>query len=82
MHGAPVITFIDPDGIIEREGLGFVVKDAQGLKDRIDHLARNPEVWAQFSARCYAFMDREFGEDRILRPYRELIDASFLEVIR
>jgi glycosyltransferase involved in cell wall biosynthesis len=81
-HGAPVITFIDPDGIIEREGVGFVVKDAQELKDRINYLACSPEVWAQFSARCYAFMDREFGEDRILRPYRELIDAPSLEVIR
>jgi glycosyltransferase involved in cell wall biosynthesis len=79
-HGAPVISFIDPDGIIERERLGFAVKDAHELQQRVAHLANNSQAWAQMSARCLAFMNREFGEDRILVPYRAMIGASGREV--
>jgi glycosyltransferase involved in cell wall biosynthesis len=74
-HGTPVITFIDPDGIIEREGLGYVVKDTSDLVARVQYLATHPEVWERLCAHCLAFMRREFADDRILAPYRELIDG-------
>lgn len=75
-HGTPVITFIDPDGIIERERLGYVVKDTADLAARVHYLATHPEVWERVSAQCLAFMDREFADDRILSPYRQMIDGS------
>jgi glycosyltransferase involved in cell wall biosynthesis len=81
-HGTPVITFIDPDGIIEREGLGCVVKDKSELIARVQHLATDAKTWAQVSARCLAFMGREFADDRILEPYRQMFDSSSREAVR
>ena len=81
-HGTPVITFIDPDGIIEREGLGYVVKDTSELLARVQRLAVDAKTWAQISARCLAFMDREFADDRILEPYRQMFDGSLREGAR
>lgn len=38
-HGMPVLTTVDPDGVIEREGLGAHCTDAESLARRIRQLA-------------------------------------------
>jgi glycosyltransferase involved in cell wall biosynthesis len=77
-RGTPVVAFFDPDGLIAREGLGVAVRDMEEMRQAVRQLTTNRERWLATSARCVAFMRREFNEDRILAPYldtfRRLID--------
>jgi glycosyltransferase involved in cell wall biosynthesis len=75
-RGVPVVTFIDPDGVIAREGLGRVVTGDESLREAVSQLSVDEATWAATSARCRAFAAREFGEDRILAPYAEAIAAG------
>jgi glycosyltransferase involved in cell wall biosynthesis len=68
-RGTPVIAFFDPDGLIAREGLGVAVRDVEEMRHAVRELTTNRERWLAASARCVAFMRREFNEDRILAPY-------------
>jgi glycosyltransferase involved in cell wall biosynthesis len=68
-RGTPVVAFFDPDGLIDREGLGFAVRNIEEMRARVIELTSDRESWLAASARCIAFMRREFDEDRILAPY-------------
>lgn len=71
IRGVPVVTLIDPDGVIEREGLGIAAPSPAQLPAAVRYLLRNPEVWRAASDRCRAFMAREYGEERVLPAYLE-----------
>jgi len=70
-RGTPVVAFFDPDGLIAREGLGIAVRNTEEMRKAVKELTTNREQWLATSARCVAFMRREFNEDRILAPYLE-----------
>jgi len=77
-RGVPVVTLIDPDRVIEREGLGIVARSPARLEGAVRDLLQDKAAWQAASDRCRAFMAREYGEDRILAPYLE----TFGEVLR
>src|SRR5258706_6226340 len=74
IRGVPVVTLIDPDGVIEREGLGIAARSAAEIPDAIDHLLRDPAAWKAASDRCRAFMAREYGEDKVLAAYLDTFE--------
>jgi glycosyltransferase involved in cell wall biosynthesis len=74
-RGVPVIALIDPDGLIEREGLGIAVKDPDGFAEAAGRLLREPRILREASDRCRRFMAREYGEDRVLAAYLETFEA-------
>jgi glycosyltransferase involved in cell wall biosynthesis len=74
IRGVPVVTFIDPDGVIEREGLGVAASSAAQIPAVIRHLLSNAAAWRAASDRCRAFMAREYGEGRVLAPYLEAFE--------
>ena len=78
IRGVPVVTLIDPDRVIEREGLGVAVRSPAQIRDAIVQLLDNPTAWNEASDRCYAFIAREHGEDRVLAAYLD----TFEEVMR
>jgi len=55
--------------LIAREGLGVAVGNMEEMRRAVQELTTNRERWIAMSARCVAFMRREFNEDRILAPY-------------
>jgi glycosyltransferase involved in cell wall biosynthesis len=67
--GVPVVTLIDPDGVIAREGLGITAHAPEALAEAVDRLLNRQDDWRTASARCRAYMAREHGEDKILGPY-------------
>lgn len=75
MSGTPVVAFFDPDDVIAREGLGAVVRDRQEMTDAIRLLVQDEGAWQAASARCIAFIEREFGEEKILESYLRLMQA-------
>ena len=74
IRGVPVVTLIDPDRVIEREGLGVTASSPAQIADIVRNLLENPVAWQAVSERCKRFMAREFGEDRILAPYLETFE--------
>src|SRR5690348_2063800 len=78
IRGVPVVTLIDPDGVIEREGLGVAVSSAAHIPAAVRHLLRDSTAWKAASDRCRAFMAREHSEDKILAPYLD----TFEEIMR
>lgn len=74
--GTPVIAFLDPDGIIEREGLGHVARSLEDMQAATDALLRDELAWRTASERCRAFMERQFGEDTVLAAYERAIQTA------
>ncbi len=69
IRGVPVVTLIDPDAVIEREGLGVAAKSPARIAEAVGHLLGDAAAWRLASDRCRAFMAREYGEEKVLAPY-------------
>jgi glycosyltransferase involved in cell wall biosynthesis len=78
VRGIPVVTLIDPDHIIEREGLGIAVRSSAEFPDAIRSLLADPIAWKMASERCRAFMAREYDEDKVMANYLD----TFAQVMR
>jgi glycosyltransferase involved in cell wall biosynthesis len=74
IRGVPVVTLIDPDGVIEREGLGVAAKSPAQIPDAVRALLKNAAAWKAASDRCRAFMAREYGEDKVLAAYLDTFE--------
>jgi glycosyltransferase involved in cell wall biosynthesis len=72
-RGTPVIAFFDPDGIIAREGLGVAVKDIEEMREAVRSLVSDRERWNAASARCLAYMQSVFSDEKCVAPYLEVI---------
>jgi glycosyltransferase involved in cell wall biosynthesis len=76
-HGLPVVSTVDPDGLIARLGLGGVASGVPGLAAAIDALDRAPLRWAQASARARAYYLENHRPDaallRIEEVFREAV---------
>jgi glycosyltransferase involved in cell wall biosynthesis len=75
IRGVPVVTLIDPDGVIAREGLGIAVGSPAVLVNAARYYLRNPRAWQTVSDRCRAYMAREYGEDKVLATYLDTFEA-------
>lgn len=78
MRGVPVVTLLDPDRVIGREGLGVAAKSPARLEGAVRDLLQDEAAWRAASERCRAYMAREHGAERVLAPYLE----AFAEVLR
>jgi len=74
IRGVPVVTLIDPDDVIEREGLGVAARSTAEIFDAINHLLCDPVAWKAASDRCRAFMARDYGEDKVLAAYLDTFE--------
>ena len=76
IRGTPVVTFIDPDGVIAREGLGAVPRDEEAMVSAVESLLTDDDLWRRAGDNAQDYMVREFDESTILRPY---LDAFALD---
>ena len=70
----PVVTLIDPDRVIEHEGLGVVAQGPAEIPDAVRTLLVDAAAWKAASDRCRRFMAREYGEDKILPAYLDTFE--------
>ena len=75
VRGVPVVTFIDPDGVIRREGLGVAVSSPDRLADAVRGLVHNRAAWQAASERCLAYVAREYGEEKVLPAYLDAFEG-------
>lgn len=70
-RGTPVVTFLDPEGAISRNGTGAAVSDPDGLQAAIARLARDPAAWQAASSSSTSYYDEHFDESRSVSAYLE-----------
>jgi glycosyltransferase involved in cell wall biosynthesis len=73
-----VVTLTDPDRVIEREGLGVAASAPAGIAEAVLRLLADPAAWKAASDRCREYVDREYGDEKILSAYLE----TFEKVLR
>jgi len=78
MPGTPVVAFFDPDGIIEREGLGLVVRNEDEAQQAIENLLNDPALWQSLSRQARGYAMNYHGESVIDR-YETLMAPLFRE---
>jgi glycosyltransferase involved in cell wall biosynthesis len=69
VRGVPVVSFLDPDGVIARERLGFHVRDLGEMQAAVRSLADGGPLWRETSERCLRYMRTHYDTDRILDQY-------------
>lgn len=69
VRGTPVISFFDPDQLIEREQLGASVSSLEQMMAMVTKFTSDQDSWQQTSKRCRAYMGNTYNEERILKPY-------------
>jgi glycosyltransferase involved in cell wall biosynthesis len=74
-HGAPVVAFHDPNGVIARDGLGKAVVSVDEMSRAVGDLATDARQWEPASDRCKAFMMRHHNEETALASYLEIING-------
>lgn len=74
-RGTPSVAFFDPDSVIARNGLGHAVVGMDAMVEQVRRLASDEWYWQENSRRCQQFMDEHYGDDKVLRPYLELVGS-------
>jgi glycosyltransferase involved in cell wall biosynthesis len=82
IRSVPVVSFFDPDGLIERRNLGRRCADIDDMCAAIGQLLRDPAASAAIGERARAFVSNQYSARHIALKYLELLDrrrASPLE---
>jgi glycosyltransferase involved in cell wall biosynthesis len=70
----PVVSFFDPDGLIERRELGRRCVATDDMCAAIDQLLRNPAACAAIGERAQAFVSSQYSARHIALQYLELLE--------
>lgn len=70
-NGIPVISTVDPDGVIERFGLGFYVKNENEIIEAIRKLNMH-SIWSDTSKRSIAYYEQYHMPDSVFSKYEKL----------
>src|SRR5262245_30613407 len=68
-RGVPVVSFFDPNGLIEREGLGVSTNSIEDMASAVHRLIADETEWRKASQRCRSYMELTYGDDTVLKPY-------------
>ena len=73
-RGTPAVSTVDPDGLIEHEGLGAVAEGAERLHEALARLLREPGRWEQASQRARRRFLEHHVPSRAGDTYETLLD--------
>lgn len=72
----PVISFFDPDGVIQQRGLGRRCADIVGMQAALEELLRDAATRAEVGARAHAFAVNHFSARQVAARYLDLVDVD------
>ncbi len=75
-HGLPVVSRIDPDGLVAERGLGIVGADVPALALALQALLGSPERWRLCSRNARQY----YSANHLLEPAMARFERIFLEV--
>jgi glycosyltransferase involved in cell wall biosynthesis len=73
VRGIPVVTMFDPDGVVQRSHLGSSHVSVPETIAGLDALLRSESAYRAASSAALEFMERRFGDDKVLGPYLEAL---------
>jgi len=62
--GVPVISLIDPDGLINKYRVGYMCKDVAEMADNIEYLLNNSKIYEEMSTNCLKLFDKYFSIEK------------------
>ncbi len=68
-RGVPTVSFVDPDGLIDREGLGKTVDNETALLTAVRQLLEDEVAWTTTSRRCLETIEGRYPGDHMVDPY-------------
>jgi glycosyltransferase involved in cell wall biosynthesis len=74
VRGVPVVSFFDPDGLIERRGLGCRVGDVDEMCTALDALLTNEGEREAIGERAREFVSNQYAAREIALRYLELLE--------
>lgn len=74
-HGTPVVTFLDPGGIVSGKGMGAAVSCSEELSAAIARLARDEAAWQSASSSSTRYFDEHLNESQTVSAYMEAISG-------
>ena len=77
-YGLPVVSTVDPDGLIGTEGLGAVIGDPASARSAIEKLRRDVEFRKSISENAW----RYYLENHTLETVMPKYERTFIEVVR
>ncbi len=70
-RATPVVTFLDPEGLISGKGMGAAVRTAEELQGAIARLARQRDAWQAASSSSARYFDEHLNESQIVSAYMD-----------
>ncbi len=81
-HGLPSLSVVDPDGIVEREGLGEAAPSVDALAEAVGRWMADPARRAGAGARARAYVARRHAPEAVVDRLAALMDALVESVRR
>ena len=67
-----MVSTVDPDGLINREGLGGIGTSASGIATLLSNFATDPELWRQASANAREYFLRHHQIDEAMTCFQAM----------
>ena len=78
IRGLPVVSFFDPDNIIDKIKLGFVASDLENMAECIELLLNDNRKRNVFFNRARSYARSNYSPDVIAKQYVELLNSTKL----
>lgn len=65
-HGVPVVSTVDPDGLIEGKGLGAIGTSVSELADGLERMLGSPDRWREASASARRYYAQNHAVDHVM----------------
>lgn len=75
-QGIPVVSTFDPDGLIERRGLGRNVAHAEGLALALRDLLSHPEAWRETSLRARLYYEENHAVEAAMPRFERAFQST------
>ena len=72
-RGLPVVSSLDPDGVIGHHNLGWVAGTAMGLSEEIKRLAGAPAEWLKASQEARSYCLERHSPESSMRRFEEIL---------
>lgn len=76
VRGIPVATLFDPDRIVARESLGTSHDSVSDMVCGLTAMLGSAELYAKLSHNTTAFMEKNFGSEKVLGPYLDALTGA------
>lgn len=71
-HGLPIVSTVDPDGLIAERSLGFAADDVAGLVEALQLLLDSEDVWKGCSTRARSYFVANHDFDSVMPQFEEI----------